>query len=313
MRDWRLIPERSLIRKWRVARLESFVVTKHLMTCDLIVVNFGSADESLNAIRSVRHHLRPMLGRVIVVENGTGEGGRFQSAGCEVIDFGENRGFAAAVNAGFEKSLRARNPARQVMILNPDAYLIDGPWLRFVSWIVPPVAACGPCVYSPDGTIQASIYGEPDPVRALLEALGMQRLAKRCGVRRKMPFVRTEAASVQGSCIVFSTEAWKVVGPFDPMFFLYHEETDWCLRARDRGYEVMYDPSVGIVHAGGVEVPPGREATYYSGLARLVAKRRGALEGGAFRARLRAALHVGSFLTFDAMRRSGLRAAARAL
>jgi GT2 family glycosyltransferase len=283
------------------------------MSCDLVIVNFGSADEALNAIRSVRHHLRPMLGRVIVVENGTGEADRFRSAGCEVIAFGENRGFAAAVNAGIEKSLRSRNPARQVMILNPDAYLVDGPWLRFISWILPPVAAGGPRVYSPDGAVQSSIYGEPDPRRALFEAVGVQRLARRLGIRREMPIDRAEVDAVQGSCIIFSTHAWKDVGPFDENFFVYHEETDWCLRARDRGYEIVYDPSVGIVHSGGIEVPPGRESIYYAGLARLVTKRRGEAEGGRFRSRLCAALHAGSFFAADPVRRAGLRAAARTL
>ena len=33
------------------------------------------------------------------------------------------------------------------------------------------------------------------------------------------------------------------VGPFDTDFFLFSEETDWCRRAADRGWEAVFTPN----------------------------------------------------------------------
>ncbi len=283
------------------------------MACDVVIVNHGSAEDTRNAVKSVRHQLRPLLGRVIVVENGTGEAERFDDLDVEVVDLAENVGFAAAVNEGLKRSIRHRRPPRHVMLLNPDAYLLDGPWIRFFTWLAPPVAAAGPRVLSLDGRVQSSIYAEPRPSRIALEALGVQRMMGRFGLARPMPTERREVETLQGSCLVVSLKAWKEVGPFDEAFFLYHEETEWCLRARDHGFINIYDPTVAVVHAGGTEVPAGREELYYRSALRLVARRRGDPAAARLKRWLVPAARCGAIVASDPARRRGLRQLAAGL
>src|SRR5262249_47625605 len=40
------------------------------------------------------------------------------------------------------------------------------------------------------------------------------------------------------------------LGPFDPTAFLFFEDLDLCLRARERGVPVVLDPSIEVVHRG---------------------------------------------------------------
>lgn len=250
--------------------------------CDLVIVNYASAASTFEAVESVKTNLGSNLGRIIIVENGTGEGQVFRDAGYETVEFNENRGFAAGVNAGVSHSV-----SEFFLILNPDAVLLEGPWQELLAHDPTMIGAVGPRVISKDGGIQPSIYGEPKPNGVLLELLGAQRSVRKAGFRRSMPAFRCEAIGLQGSCLLITREAWNAVGPFDEDFFLYHEEIDWCLRARDKGYRNIYDPSVSIVHAGGLDVPPGRETVYYRGAVRLVQKRYGAEAGDDLRRRLR--------------------------
>lgn len=282
------------------------------MMTDLIIVNYASFEGTMNAIRSARHHLSAALGDVLVVENGTGEEDAFRKKRIEVLAFAENRGFAAGVNAGVGCLMERSRFRRPVMVLNPDAYLLDGAWVSFVTWVVGHVGVAAPRVLSPNGDVQASVYGAPTEHGPWMEALGVQRWARALGYGRKMPEDRTEVDAVQGSCFIVSPRAWKEVGPFDERFFLYHEEVDWCLRARDLGFVNIYDPMVSIMHEGGVDVPPGREERYFRGVADLVEKRRGLAAAARLRSRIRLAARVGSWLASDPDRREGLRAVAGA-
>ena len=41
------------------------------------------------------------------------------------------------------------------------------------------------------------------------------------------------------------------VGPLDEDFFLFSEETDWCYRFRQAGWQVLFFPGAQCVHVGG--------------------------------------------------------------
>ncbi len=57
--------------------------------------------------------------------------------------------------------------------------------------------------------------------------------------------------SVIGNGYLWRREALERVGLLDERFFGYHEDLDWCLRARRAGYRVVYAGSAAIVHKGG--------------------------------------------------------------
>jgi hypothetical protein len=48
--------------------------------------------------------------------------------------------------------------------------------------------------------------------------------------------------------LALSRAAWRRVGPFDPGFRLYFEETDWLLRARSLGLQALYVPAAEAIH-----------------------------------------------------------------
>jgi GT2 family glycosyltransferase len=55
---------------------------------------------------------------------------------------------------------------------------------------------------------------------------------------------------VSGCAILLSGAAIDALGGFDEEFFAYHEEVDWCARARASGWRVVYAPAAVVTHRG---------------------------------------------------------------
>jgi GT2 family glycosyltransferase len=63
---------------------------------------------------------------------------------------------------------------------------------------------------------------------------------------------RQEVAWVSGAAMLLERVAFMNVGGFDENLFLYKEDEDLCLRLREAGALVIYEPSVVIRHHGSV-------------------------------------------------------------
>jgi hypothetical protein len=57
--------------------------------------------------------------------------------------------------------------------------------------------------------------------------------------------------SVIGNGYLWRRAALERVGLLDERFFGYHEDLDWCTRARRMGYRVVYCGAAAIIHKGG--------------------------------------------------------------
>lgn len=83
-----------------------------------------------------------------------------------------------------------------------------------------------------------------------------------------------EVRSLHGGGFALKLKAYGTVGPFFEGYFLYHEETDWCLRARAAGWRIMVDCSSRVEHEGEGS-STGSNRLYYIARNRFLAMRRG--------------------------------------
>ncbi len=108
-----------------------------------------------------------------------------------------------------------------------------------------------------EGRLIASRRREPSLRRAVADAvLG----AERAGRIRDLGEVVTDPAAyevesptdwAEGSTQLISAECWAAAGPWDESYFLYSEETDFALRARDAGFPTVFVPTATAVHLEG--------------------------------------------------------------
>ena len=57
-----------------------------------------------------------------------------------------------------------------------------------------------------------------------------------------------EVPAISGVCLLIRRDVFRDVGLLDEAFFMYHEDTDFCLRARKAGWKVCYTPAAVVHH-----------------------------------------------------------------
>jgi GT2 family glycosyltransferase len=175
--------------------------------------------------------------------------------GAEYIDPGDNVGFGAGVNVALRRLLAG--PARDVLLLNPDATLTRDDLETLVEYLHASdngrVGAVSPRLESGAGGEQRVVWPFPSPARAWAEAFGLGGLPAR----------RT---FVIGAVLLLKWDALRDVGLFDERFFLYAEEVDWqrrALRLRWRS-ALCEDVVASHVGAGTSDDPVRREALFHA-------------------------------------------------
>ncbi len=217
----------------------------------VVVVTYDALPWIEDCLASVRGE------QVVVVDNGSRDGTvafvRERFPDVRVVE-SENRGLGAGWNVGIRET-----ESRYVLILNADAWLRGDALERLVEFADarPRAAVVGPRLLNPDGTLQRSVRGFPTLWRLATEYFFLRKLAPR--TRALNAFYAggfdhdeaREAEFVMGACMLVRRDAIDEVGPLDEEFFLFSEETDWCYRFRQAGWEVLFFPGAECVHVGG--------------------------------------------------------------
>lgn len=268
--------------------------------CDLlelviVVVTWNSAEH----VAALLHSLPDAVAGVdswglFVADNGSTDGTcdlvRRLAPQATVVPVGRNAGFAAGINA----ATAAARPSRAVLLLNPDVRLRPGSVRQLLDTLaLPSTGIAVPRLVDADGELAPSLRREPTLLRIVGEALlGGDRAGRfhRLGevVTDHRRYDRpTTADWATGAVMLVSRACLEALGGFDESFFLYSEETDFALRARDAGFRLRYAPDAVAVHEGGESnTSPRLYALLTANRVRLYGRRHGRLATTAFWAAL---------------------------
>ncbi len=216
----------------------------------LVTVTHDSEPDLARLLAGVARHLP--AARVVVVDSGSRDGGvaaaRAWAGDATVVELA-NVGFGRAANAGVAA---VRTPA--CAVLNPDVELVDGSLAALAEEALRPGAPerlLAPLVLRADGTRQDSVHGEPVSPAAALTAL-VPPAALPAALRRRVQPWRADAprpvAWAVGCCVGAATATLARLGPFDERIFLYGEDLELGLRARDLGVQTWWWPHARVVH-----------------------------------------------------------------
>jgi GT2 family glycosyltransferase len=217
-----------------------------------VVLNWNGGEDTPRALESLEGI------ETICVDNGSSDGSdgeverRFP--GVELIRNGANLGFAAGTNAGIARALE--RGADWILLLNNDA--IAGPGLA---------AALERAAQSrPDAGIFACKVLFDDG-RSVMYAgasfnawLGYS--GRRVGYGKPDHFHELrDVGRADGAAMAISRRLLERVGPFDPALFAYVEDVDLSLRARSKGFGVVFVPDAVVRHKGSASTG-GRVSTH---------------------------------------------------
>lgn len=166
--------------------------------------------------------------------------------GVSLRRWDRNRGFARAVNEGCRLS-----QGEWFLLLNPDTTIADG-FLDGVLALADQLAAAEPNagivgfhLHNTDGTRQLSAGPFPTLASTLCR-LVLSRSRRKYQAARGTE--RCRVPWVTGCCLLVRRTCLQALGGLDEDFFLYYEDVDLCLRARQHGWSVWYEPNLAVVH-----------------------------------------------------------------
>jgi N-acetylglucosaminyl-diphospho-decaprenol L-rhamnosyltransferase len=226
----------------------------------VVIVTYNNADVLVGALESL-HSTGVSLDTVVVADNDSAdESVKVAEAAIDlpvrVVQLGRNAGYAAAINAGVASLDLGALDA--VFVMNPDCRLRPDSLQKLARNLARPgYGIIVPRLTHPDGRLQYSLRRMPSVGRAVAEAVIGGTTAGRIG---RLGEMITDPASYEregpavwatGAAMLISTGTLRDVGAWDESFFLYSEETEYALRAADRGYALWYEPESVVVHIGG--------------------------------------------------------------
>ncbi len=215
----------------------------------IVVLNWNRKEETLACVESL---MSAELGgaRILVVDNGSRDGSvealRARFPDLPLIALAENRGYAGGNNVGLGAALRGG--AQAVLLLNNDTRVAP-------DFLQPLVDAMN---QSPEAAAVTSAILRFDRPEMLDIAFSQVRFHERHVVQLQGVNAlvgegfdrRREVEIAVGCAMLIRAEALRRVGLFDEAYFAYHEDVDWCLRARQAGYHHFFEPYSRVFHRG---------------------------------------------------------------
>lgn len=194
---------------------------------------------------------------VIVVDSASTDGSaemvRTRYPWAHLLAERENVGFTRGNNLGL-----ARAQGRHLMLLNPDTVVRGDALNRLVEVLdaCPAVGIVGPRVLNEDGTTQSTRRRFPTLATAFFESTWLQGYAPRGVIERFTVADQPDHGTfdvdwVQGCALVARRQVYEQIGGLDTGYVMFSEELDWCRRAKDAGWRVLYVGDATITHYGG--------------------------------------------------------------
>ncbi|HEY2401281.1 MAG TPA: glycosyltransferase family 2 protein [Steroidobacteraceae bacterium] len=217
---------------------------------DIVIVTYNNRNDVGGLLDSLPAALDGLTADVIVVDNGSTDGTADFVAprkDCRLVR-SANVGYAAGINRGVREAI----PAEAILILNADVRLHAGSArLLFAALDEQYVGIVAPQIRSAQGKLDLSLRHEP----SLLRTLGLTWT--KAGIFSEYvarPEDYTSPRIVDwalGAVLMMSRKCFEELGGWDESYFLYSEETDFSLRARDVGMMTRYEPQAIAVHFEG--------------------------------------------------------------
>jgi len=238
-----------------------------MASVEVIIVNYRSTQlaiaclESLERIRNEADQLH-----VSLVENSSPDDSlaRLRSAiaergwqdWVEIMPSARNGGFAYGNNFALRKVLHRESKPDFIWLLNPDTLVHPGA-LRSLEGYLDfhrDVGIVGSHLEWPNGEYPTSVFRFFSILGELERGVSfgpVSRLLERYRLVPVQPKEDSFADWVPGASMLIRTTTFEAIGLLDESYFMYFEETDFCLRARRAGIRCGFAVGSRVVHLEG--------------------------------------------------------------
>ena len=230
------------------------------MDLSIIILNYNGLSWIQNLLPNLKKNYLDKTAyqvEVVVVDNASTDGSQTFLATIDYIKCihaKKNGGFAYGNNLAIKNTR-----ARYVLLLNSDTELIENEssinlLLEYMD-AHKEVAVVTPNLILSNGMPDKACHrGEPTPwagfcyFSGLEKWMGPSKIFGRYHLTNLPQNTIHEIEACSGAAMLVKNSVIQEVGLLDEQFFMYAEDIDWCKRIREKGYKVVFYPTVKIIH-----------------------------------------------------------------
>jgi hypothetical protein len=203
--------------------LESIFLFPLSFSYEIIIVDNNSSYDVKSQVNSFKklHELTP----IHLIQNQTNEG------------FGKANNQGVAIAKG-----------DYLLFLNTDIEVLNNAIEKLVWYAhTKKNSIIGSKLFNKDMTSQSSC----GPFYTLFNIFVMLFLkGDQLGITRYSPDIVKKVDWVSGACFLIRRDDFKNIGGFDDSIFMYMEEIDLCMRAKQKGMHILFYPDAQFIHLG---------------------------------------------------------------
>jgi len=233
-----------------------------MIMLSIIIVNYKSSSDLDVCLSSIIIHEKEYLSyEFIVVDNNSDDEGlsllKDKYPFVQFINAPRNGGFAYGNNIGISHA-----HGDIVFLLNPDTWMKDSAISKLLQRITSDdnIDIIGPQLFFPDGSNQSYYHPKTHLTlwRLFCEQFYLHRVFWFSKVfnsyfRTYMDYsAETNVEQLSGAAFMFKKSVIERIGLLDESYFMYFEESDFCLNAIKNSMKLLYYPEAKIIHKGGL-------------------------------------------------------------
>ncbi|MEO1282485.1 MAG: glycosyltransferase family 2 protein [Pseudomonadota bacterium] len=225
----------------------------------ILVVSYNTCEMTLAAISSALRETTKYTIELVVVDNASTDGSPNAIAAAfpdvKLIRSKRNLGFGAANNLA-----SAHAHGDRILLLNPDTVVMDAAIDRLQDFADenPDARIWGGRTFFEDGRLNpASCWRRMTIWNQFCRTSGLTGLFPAKDFFNGETFGGWQRDTVEyvdivsGCFLLIDRTLWRDLNGFAPVFFMYGEEADLCLRAAAKGARPLITPDAAIIHIGG--------------------------------------------------------------
>ncbi len=237
-------------------------------TCDylVVIVNYRTPQRTIDCLEELSSEVSKIPNTcVVVVDNDS------QDESCELISSHiaergwpwafalqapKNGGYAYGNNYAIRQALASDSPPDYFHLLNPDTEVREDAMVILRDFLEerPNVGIAGGCFENPDGSLWRIAFRFPSILSEIDRGLKLGVVTKLLSdhiVPKEMSGQIEQVDWLPGASMLVRRAVFETAGLMDETYFLYYEETDFCLSAKRAGWECWYVPQSRVMHIAG--------------------------------------------------------------
>lgn len=231
----------------------------------IVIINFRTPELTVNCLKSISTEIQDLNSCVVLVDNNSADGSidkiEQEIEGLAIRDkilvyhSPVNGGFSAGNNLGITAIA-----ADYYLLTNSDTLIRKDALHTLLNTAKKnnKVGLLAPRLEWPDGIPQESCFKYHSPLSELIGSAKtglITKLFKDKVVAQPASNVPDTYDWVSFASVLVNADVFKTIGLMDEYYFMYFEDVEFCHRAKQSGWEIMYEPSAHVVHLRGGSSP----------------------------------------------------------